>query len=253
MRARLHTMLRTPLVPISVTLAALAVVGWVVVVDDDQAAAPTATPAPGVHLIQALERVPTDSLADWVGVADHVVVATVVDEVRGEDPPVDETAPNGEGLIQRTLSFEVDDVLWSAAGVGRPAPDSFTILTDAGWIRYEDGSERETAREGSSRLEVGNEYVLGLVWKPAQCAGDIRIPARWALIGSGAVLPANDGVVGEGEFEGAEVSPVDAGEVVGPPVAEEFRGEGVEDVEEALDDTRAADEVDFVSEAELCS
>lgn len=210
-------------------------------------------PASGAEVVvaQSMERVPADSLTDWVNVADHVVSVTVTGEERVE-PGISETAPAGEGMVERRVAFEVNEVLWSSPDASGRAPTVATVPSGPGWIRRSDGTESKAARAGSSRLEVGNDYILGLVWKPAQCSEDHRVPARWALIGSGAILPANAGVIGAGEFEGA--TPVAASETaVGPPIARRFAGRGPAVLRDALAATRSTEKVEFLSDDELCT
>lgn len=88
------------------------------------------------------------------------------------------------------------------------------------------GTEVEEALHGASRIEVGEEYVIALVWKRAECDDNDYYPARWSAIGSGGVLPMHDGVIGHGEFEGQHHTGADG--VVGPPLAQQFGGEAPE-------------------------
>jgi hypothetical protein len=97
---------------------------------------------------------------------------------------------------------------------------------------------------------VGHEYVLALVWKPAECdEGDETIPARWMVTGTYGAVPADEGVVGIGEDEGVAVSNVaeaasaaresDAlGEELGEvEVADQFRGQAPGAIGKALSAT----------------
>lgn len=254
MTAWLREAARKPAAPILVTAMALSVVwaassfGGAV---DARSAEKRPPAAAGVVLAQSMERVSSESLTDWVNVADHVVAVTVIGEERVQ-PGISETAPAGEGMVERKVTFQVNEVLWSSPRAFRKAPAVTTVPSGPGWIRRSDGTESKAARAGSSRLEVGNDYTLGLVWKPAQCYEDVRIPARWALVGSGAILPADAGVIGVGEFEGAK--PVAASQgAVGPPIAQQFAGKGLASLREALAKTAATDRVEFVSADELCT
>lgn len=56
---------------------------------------------------------------------------------------------------------------------------------------------------GVPRAEVGHRYVIALKWEPVRCTpGSDAEADRWPGMGSGAVLPVDDGVLCNGEFEG---------------------------------------------------
>ena len=116
--------------------------------------------------------------------------------------------------------MEVIDVLWSSDSSRRGAPHNFTT-PEMGWRQSADDNQIEEALHGSSRLEVGEEYVIALAWKRAECDTNDFYPARWSAIGSGGILSLEDGVVGFGEFEGRHHD-ADERMVVGPPLAHEF-------------------------------
>jgi len=242
---------RRPLAPILASGLAVAVAAGALAADrgTEQARSPEDGAAGAVVLTQALERVDTSTVTDWVNVADHVVAVTVTGEGRLEQ----ETSPDREGRIGREVTLSVGEVPWTSSDTARPVPDTVTLPVSGGWIRDDDGTERETSPAGSSRLEVGNGYVVALVWKPAQCAGDLRSPARWAIAGSGAVVPATDGRLGVGEFEGSAAGDPSAGEYVGPPVVDELGGEDVAALAEVLARTEVTEDVEFVMPDEGCA
>lgn len=105
------------------------------------------------------------------------------------------------------------------------------------------GTEVEEALHGASRIEVGEEYVIALVWKRAECDDNDYYPARWSAIGSGGVLPMHDGVIGHGEFEGQHHTGADG--VVGPPLAQQFGGEAPEALISQLATTRPTERPTF--------
>lgn len=259
MSTRILTTLRRPIVPLTVIALAIGAIVWGVTADGSGSAQGGGTSAiesepesdeSRVHLLEPFERVATDSLTDWVNAADFVVSVTVLSEKRVE-PGRTETSPHGEGLVGRLLTLRVDDTLWSSGGE-RAVPETLEVRSASGWIRHEE-TETKTSLSGASRIEVGNQYAVGLVWKPAQCFGELRSPASWATLGSGAVVPANEGVVGVGEFQGTTTTARDAGEERhGPQVAIDFAGASVAELASELRKTQPTERVPFIDESELC-
>lgn len=161
----------------------------------------TDEPDEQVFLVEASDHLPSVTAQDWVTYADHVLVVTVDDE-EALDPFADEVE-RGEGLIGREVSLSVDDVLWSGQHKSRPSPQELEWST-AGW-RFKGAPDDRTTVSGSdtSRFEVGHTYVVAVAWEQARCSpGDERQPAGWRLLGSGAVVPYDEGTLGDGEFEG---------------------------------------------------
>lgn len=245
---------RRPALALLASGLAVAITAWALVADrgTEPTTSPDAVQADGVVLVHALERVGTSTMTDWVNVADHVVAVTVTGE-RRLGPEWSETSPNREGRVGREVSLSIGEVLWTSPESTRRVPDTVTLPVSGGWIRDDDGTERETSLAGSSRLEVGNDYTVALVWKPAQCAEDLRSPARWAIAGSGAVVPANDGRLGVGEFEGTAAGDSPETEYVGPPVVDELGGQDVTALAEKLAETEMTEDVPFVTPGESCT
>lgn len=226
---------RSRLLPIGVIVASSGFIVW------GAAPAPEPSAAPGVFMVDALEERTVDTADDWASAADLVVTATVVDET--EIRPSSETAGRGGfDLIGRTVEVNVDDILWRSPDVTRTVPSSLTF--DAfGWMEGDKGPRQEVASHGSARLEVGHSYVLGLFWRPAECSvGDATHAAHWSVLSSGTILPADDGVVGRGEFEGRLVGPVKdqhALEDRSGSVLAQFRGKAATKIAPALQERRA--------------
>lgn len=142
----------------------------------------------------------TQTAGDWVTYADHVLVVTVVDEIR--DGPSQEEIDRGEGLIGRVVQLRVDKALWSAPDVPQPAPTVLNLQA-AGWA-FNTNERRGTAKfalEESSRLELGHTYVKAIEWVDDPCYDDPK-RGSWEALGSGDTIPFDGGVLGAGEFEG---------------------------------------------------
>jgi len=155
-----------------------------------------------VAVLMDESRYPTTTVADWVTYADHVVVATVAAEADGDHGELS----GGSGFIDREVTLDVDDVLWSRPQPSRPIPDSVTVGA-IGWsYAHGDSSDRVVlAVEDTPRLEVGHTYIVALDWVPARCdVGDEPEPAAWRALGSDAIVPYDDEVIGAGELEGRE-------------------------------------------------
>jgi hypothetical protein len=185
------------------------------------------------------DHLPSTTAADWVTYADHVVVATPVDE--RVEPPTAAEVDRGEGLVGRTVTLRVDDVLWSRGDPDRPAPQ--TMSWDAwGWtFEGEPDNRGRVVGEGTPRVELGHTYLLAIVWEEARCSpGDPRQPAGWQGLGAASTVPFDGGVVGRGEYEGrvrtleearADVRPGDPNLSFG----QELVGGSAGDVRRALD------------------
>src|SRR5687768_6425098 len=89
-------------------LVAAGTAGVVVLQRDDR---PAVTPD-RVVVAHGADTLPFRNSADWVSYADAVVVATVDSERRIE--PTAEEVRLGEGLVGRTLTLSVSDVLWQS-------------------------------------------------------------------------------------------------------------------------------------------
>lgn len=140
------------------------------------------------------------TIGDWVTYADHVLIVTVVNEIR--HAPSRKEIERREGLIGRTVELRVDQVLWSAPDAPQPAPKSLK-LSAAGWIfnNNNGAGERKIAIGESSRLDKGHTYVKALEWIDDPCFEDPK-RGTWEGLGSGDTIPFDGGVLGAGEFEG---------------------------------------------------
>jgi hypothetical protein len=128
---------------------------------------------------------------DWVTYADQVVVVRPTSE--REIPATEEERDAGEGYLGRSANLDVDKVLWSRSEA--PAAPRSLTLDVAGWA-FKDGQRQEFAVHDTPRLEVGHTYIVALA----------RLEdGTWSVLGSGASLPYDGGVIGNGESEGETV------------------------------------------------
>ena len=226
-----------PILPLALIVASCAT--WVVMPGGADPVASSPASPNAVFFVQPLEENASETVPDWASGADLVVKAVVTAE-RAIEPRESETSEeDGFDLVGRTVSLKVSDVIWRSPNATEPNPT--TVTMDAfGWMRSDDGSEREVAVEGASRLEPGHQYVIALQWRDTeQAPGDPTVPAHWSVLGSGAVLPADGGTIGVGEFEGGtlELAELETDAPVSPDaVLAEFAGEKPSTMEAALDE-----------------
>jgi len=140
---------------------------------------------------EAEELLPGETLEDWRTYADHVVRVRVDSEKRGRLTP--EEMKNGEGFVDRTLSFSVEQVLWSSPHAAAP-PSRLTLQLD-GWAVKGD-RDLPVRFEGEPMIEVGNEYVMPIVrLTPGR---QVAIP-QWSNLSVRAILPISGEVIGRGD------------------------------------------------------
>lgn len=195
-------------------------------------------------LAHGADRHPAQSATDWVTYADHVVEVTLVGE---EDiPPSQDEVDRGEGLILRKVTLRVDKVLWSSDTAAKDAPASFEWIAH-GW-QFTDGSmdnRTEMAGEGEPRIEAGHHYVMAIDWQAPKCdPGDGEIPGQWRGLGSESSIPYDNGVLGQGEFQGrtqsSKAARLAADEEPDHSLRDEFTGRTAEDLAKRLDGTEPA-------------
>ncbi len=164
---------------------------------DSPTAAPTREPSTEpVQHAHGLERFHTSTAADWVTVADHVIVGSVTDD--REKAPKQKEVERGEGLLGRLVTVAVDDVVWSRQDAA-PAPTEFTLSVSGTIFNGGVGqNRRRVVVHGHSRIEGGHRYVLA-IYKATDCKGTA---VRWDAMGGGAVIPFDTSTLGAGEIEG---------------------------------------------------
>lgn len=151
------------------------------------------------------DRLPSESAADWITYSDYVVIATATGETTSKPPAID--LERGEGVIERTVALQVDDVLWHRNDADAPKPTSFAWPA-FGWVWHETPENRtELVDPDQARVEPGHSYLMAIQWVPQHCLPDGRmIPGAWRGLGAGSTIPFDKGVVGVGEFGGTQQS-----------------------------------------------
>lgn len=171
----------------------------------------------------ALERWSSSTAADWVRTSDYVVVAHASRE---------QALTHGDasgGPIGRSVVLRIEQVVWSRPSPAQTLPPSVT-LTAWGWA----DDKVPLAMSGTPRIEPGHDYVVALVWLPAQCSpGDPAEPAHWTTLGSDAVLPFDSERIGYGESEGRLVEG-DPDQATAGTLEQRLLGQPLTDLRDAL-------------------
>jgi hypothetical protein len=112
--------------------------------------------------VSALSALPGFDLEDVVLFGDALLAV----EAQGEsenpmDPATEQLSKvSGSGLLLRTVTLSVEEVLWTS---GRVDPPTRSVDVEVlGWIFSEKGV-RPVAANGSVRLEVGERYLVSLI------------------------------------------------------------------------------------------
>lgn len=100
---------------------------------------------------------PSDTAADVVSYADHVVLVTAVAEV--EEPQTAAPTPTGSSLpaIPRRVTFRIDRLLWSRPDA--PAASATVTAKWCGWV-IAAGKRTPCAITGTPWVFVGGQYVM---------------------------------------------------------------------------------------------
>lgn len=139
------------------------------------------------------DRYPNRTARDWVTFADYSAVVTVVRELPGEASP-DQIAL-GEGMIQRSVLFTIDEVLWRRDGADS-LPDAI-VFPALGWFFKGSPEDRVRAvRQDAPRFEMGHTYILAL-YSDSCVSG----ATPWRGLGADSAIPY-DGAIGIGELSG---------------------------------------------------
>lgn len=167
---------------IAVGLTMLTAVGCAVAIADDD----------GPRLLSRSSYDPFRGSAaaqEWVAYGDHAAVIRVTREAAAKPDPKD-----GD-YIPRTVTATVTQIVWSRPKAP-PLPKEITLEAN-GWYTTLWGGPEEAAREGTSRLEPGHTYVVGVT----------GTGGRQKLIGDDAAVPYDAATFGRGELEGRVISP----------------------------------------------
>jgi hypothetical protein len=190
--------------------------------------------ASGPVIAEGSDRYPNITAEDWVTYADHVVVATALDEIA---LPLDEDdAATGEGAVDRMVTMQVDDVVWTSAEPRHEVPATFE-WSAWGWA-LRDGEQIEMAGANEPRVEVDHTYVMALVYEPEFTDGGTPYPASWAGLGSDSVIPYDDRVLGVGEVQGTIQSQPKTPDqdAVDYSLEDEMTGKSIDELVAALSD-----------------
>ncbi|MEV0390961.1 hypothetical protein [Nonomuraea sp. NPDC050643] len=198
---------RTSKISLSVLAGALALAGGILVPsamagEAPPAAAPRAGTGTGTPIVlgHGLEIVESATAAHWVSGAQHVVVYTVSEET--ERPPTQIEVERQEGLTYRTVHARIDRVLWSKDGARTPPAGTWNFTTYGSAFNNNDGAgTAKFGLEGRPRVEAGHTYIAAIRWHDDPCSADDG-KGRWGSLGSGAILPFDAQVIGQGEYEG---------------------------------------------------
>jgi len=147
-----------------------------------------------------------------VAYADHVVVVTPIAE---KESVTEEEVARGEGLIWRDLALQVKDVVWSRPNPDKPAPDVLAWRS-YGWHFTGGSTENRQTMAGADapRVEMGHTYLMAIEWQEGSCQpGDEVVPPKWKGLGTDAVVPFDEGVIGVGELEGRVLTAEEARQV----------------------------------------
>lgn len=199
--------------------------------------------ADGPVIAQGSDRYPNTTAKDWVTYADHVVIASAVAD---EALPLDEDdAANGEGAVDRMVTMQVDDVVWTSAEPRHEAPATFE-WSGWGWA-LQNGERIEMAGVDEPRVEVDHTYVMALVHEPEFTDGGTRYPAKWVGLGSDSIIPYDGTELGVGEVQGAVQSEPKAHDqdAVDFSLEDEMAGKGVDELVAALNDATPGPRGDF--------
>jgi hypothetical protein len=196
------TLKRLPLIVSAGTvLATASVIGLAIAGLAAPGSPETALAEPHVVMVEGADHLPSEAAADWVTYADHVVVVSAVAEATV--PPTQLELDRGEGLIGRTVTLEISEVLWSREGAPMAAPTTWEYAAiGAQFIDGDTTAPLEMALHERPRVEVGHTYVMAIRWEVERCEEGETEPAQWRGLGEGSEIPFDDAVLGNGELEG---------------------------------------------------
>ncbi|MDA1361701.1 hypothetical protein O1R50_18885 [Glycomyces luteolus] len=200
-------MKRLPLIVSIVTVLTTAgVIGLAIAGIDTPEPLSPSQPLPEVVMVEGVDHLPSETAADWVTYADHVVVVNAVSEI--SVPPTQIELDRGEGLIGRIVTLEISEILWSREGAPVAPPDTWDYSAiGAQFTEGNTAEPYEMALHERPRVEVGHSYVMAIRWEPERCEDGESEPAQWRGLGEGSEIPYDDAALGNGELEGEIQSP----------------------------------------------
>ncbi len=103
--------------------AAEALVGaGIVIIAGDESGNGRGAPERSGGAVQGSDRFFSNGLSDWVSFADAVVVVRVTREERVSPSP--EETQRGEGYVNRVVTIDVEESVWTRSGGPTPRPRS---------------------------------------------------------------------------------------------------------------------------------
>jgi hypothetical protein len=147
-----------------------------------------------------------ETMKDWLSFADRIVVVTPTDEDISEP-----AKPQMGQYVSRTVTVTIDEELWARPDAEPfSSPWTYDSFGD-GVVDGQDGPVlMRLADTGESRVELGHTYLMSAYFDDHCIKGD----PQWAPLGA---LPFDDGVLGQGEYEGREITLQEA--TASPPAA----------------------------------
>ncbi|MFG2947402.1 hypothetical protein [Streptomyces adustus] len=190
---------------------------------------------PGLDTINGcglpVNRYPSESAQDWVDNADVVIVGRATREWESDRQELVSGAYRYQ--LERTVRLARESVVFTSGRRVHPSPGPTVDYVAPGWkIPRSDATARVDDLTGDApRVVLGHTYVLALR----------REEGRWVSLGEGAVVPFDGHTVGNGEWCGRVLGPVDFAE--GERMARRddhslekaLLGQGVDAVSRALD------------------
>jgi len=120
-----------------------------------------------------LEKLPAETMTDWVSYADIVARVTVTSERMLAPGP--EVGENGEGYVPRAVGLSVNELLWVATENVKPG--AALDMVAPGWW-FTEGQYLPICIEGGERLEPKSDYIVPLV----------RYERGWAVLAQSAIV-----------------------------------------------------------------
>ncbi len=137
---------------------------------------------PDIIVGAANNKIPANSITDWVSYTDQVSVVTVVSEKR--IPANSNDLARGEGLVGREVQLKIESNLWNRPNA--PKINGTFNTRVWGWVLNK-GREIPFTAEGNTRVEVGQSYVAPLVLLSTSFGQE------WVLItNGGSTIPVED-------------------------------------------------------------
>lgn len=127
---------------------------------------------------------PSDTASDVVSYSDHVALVTAIAETDAPTTATPTTSPAAERMVMRSITFRVDDVLWSRPNA-RTAPTTLKTLW-WGWLPR-DGKRTPFIVSGAPAVFLGAQYVVPIAYDGGAFA--VLQPYAGFRFNEGAVTP----------------------------------------------------------------